>query len=121
MGWRFTAGSAGGFRELRRGTLRTHFELSKEDRLGHLKAGSFRKHGLCRVNENFAADGEFPPPSTGPRVVPSNFFWFGGRYLFFLVLTVLVDIARFRFGSFLRFFFCFYLVDFFLGYHRLLL
>ena len=59
---------------MRRGTLRTHFELSKEDRLGHLKAGSFRKHGPCRANENFAADGEFPPPSTEPRVVNHSLF-----------------------------------------------
>ncbi len=28
----------GGFREFRRGTLRANFELSKETRLGHLKA-----------------------------------------------------------------------------------
>ncbi len=34
----FTAGSAGGFRELRRGTLRANFELSEENRFGHLKA-----------------------------------------------------------------------------------
>ncbi len=70
-------------RELRRGTLRTHFELSKEDRLGHLKAGSFRKHGPCRANENFAADGEFPPP---PQDLGwcNNPFFVGVRYLFFL-------------------------------------